>query len=136
MSKIKPDDVKILARKLAETEARILSRLLLSAQQVLKAEDYDLLCKKFEDNKSLDLLEMERTISANATLLSDTLGDLYESVVAFRDAKRDFDDYQRGLGMPDQNPQELHDTMVRRREKMFSLASEYEIKERYTQPSF
>ena len=124
------EDIDILKRKLAQTEARLLSNLLLSAEQVLIKEQYTLLCKQYESNQSLDLLEMERNIANSSKEMAESLEELHEAVGHFREAKTDFDRVERGEWSfsDNENPEQVYNRMIRARERMFSLFDEHEMK--------
>lgn len=128
-------EIEILKRKLAETEARISSRLLLSAQQSLDQTDYEMLCNKFEENAAIDLLELERDISQSATVLSENLHDLYLAVKDFRNSHVKLNEIESGFWDPrtnkDIDPQMVLNQNIAAREKMFSLLDEYDLKSRF-----
>lgn len=126
----------ILKRRLAETEARLLSRLLLSAEQVLDPQYYDILAKKFEDNSALDILEVERQVSQKAKEEAESLREIVEAAKSFRDNKRRLDTIQSDLAA---EPQEEHGVpqayqqMIVSREKLFSLIDSGRIQENFQQ---
>lgn len=126
------EDPVILQRKLADTEARVIARLLRSASQVVPEPYLTTLTNKMKENEAYDKLQIDRDIASDARLISDNLVSLVDAVRRFKAAKQDFEEYQQG-GWPSDDtvdPQKLYDSMIVQREKMFSLLDEYDVKKR------
>ena len=125
------EELKVLCRKLSETEARTTSRLLAIAKEMLPGEWYDRLVDRMGKSESLDLLEMERNISFSAKVKVDTLTDILGASKNFRAA---FEQFSHIENSPYEHPleeyEEVHRDMVIAREKLFSLITEYEIREK------
>ena len=85
------DDTNLLKRKLRETEARVTSRLIISAQQSLPQEVLGEFMKQFVGNASLDLLQMERDLADVARREKDEVSDIS---VAAEEYKRSHDRYE------------------------------------------
>ena len=124
-----------LRRKLIETEARVTARLIVSAQQVLPPEHLAALMKQFEDNASLDMLEIERQIADLANEKSHILEDLYSAVKNYKECTEDFqkEEERKAMQIGLEPPQweayhEMQERVKMYRLKMFSLFEEISLR--------
>ena len=128
-----------LRRKLAETEARITSKILLVIEENLSQEEYDNILNKIKEKDSLDLLQLERDIASDATTISDGLQDIYKAVKEYRTSIARLNEIESGFWDPktnkDVDPQMILNYSIICREKMFSLVDEYELKRQFIRHS-
>jgi hypothetical protein len=127
------NEVDILNRRITETETRLLSRLLLSAEQILSPENYSLVVEKFKDNEALDLLYIEREVASNAKKEADLFRKIVESAKLYRDNKRRFDVAKADVSLLEEknDVSQTHQDMITSREKLFSLIDSYRMQENF-----
>lgn len=127
------DKVRILRRSLAETEARVISRLIVSAQQIIPKEYLESFLQQFKNNSSLDMLEIERQIADTAKEKADILSELFETVKNYKWSVKHLNEirYAQGIDADAQSKLvEEEKENIRIQQKMFSLVDEIELKER------
>ena len=126
-------ELEILNRRITETESRLLSRLLLSAEQVLSPDNYSLIVEKFKENEALDLLDIERQVAHTAKIEVDSFREIVEAAKSYRVNKNRFDTAQsdRSLLEEKDNVQQTHQDMIISREKLFSLIDSFKIQENF-----
>jgi len=129
------DEIELLRRKLRETEARVTSRLIISAQQSLPKEILGEFMKQFEGNTSLDLLQMERDISDQDRRENNESKEIVTAAEEYRIAVREYqDDAARAVDSSIQDAvvyEKLEKSSVKqivKREKLFSLIEESRLR--------
>lgn len=131
-------EIEILNRRISETEDRLLSRLLLSAEQVLSSENYSLILEKFKENESLDLLEIERQITISAKEDSDAVVDIATASKLYRDDKKRFDKAESDMSISEENidVEQKYSKMIISRENLFSIIDSHRIQENFKKQIF
>lgn len=133
-------EVKRLKQQVRETEARLSSRLIHSLKQLEIDETvFNDIVVKLELHKDLDLLEYERASASQAREKAHHLGAIYKVAGELMKAKDSFDVAQSALKVgssdaPDESEiQSMYNTIIAKREKLFSLVKEMKLKERFFQ---
>lgn len=136
MSEELQKEIKSLKKKLVESEARIISRCLSCAKEILNQEVYAELEKSMNQNHSLDLLKVERAMAGYRKEQLDIYTDLFEAVDKFiwhessfqEKQNKPLETYHEDVQSHTDSVQKEYQKMIIYREKMRSLVKEIKIK--------